>query len=161
KELRAIEFFADAEDAHLQAELFLDAQSSPKTRVAIGREVSNRLRDPIPEIVSGAIYADPIATRRGTASPPPETPEWHFGEETFRYRVVSDALRVSPGSFFQVNRFLIEPLVNLVTADRAGESALDLYAGAGLFTTALSRAFHHVVAVESSQSSTADLSYNV
>jgi 23S rRNA (uracil1939-C5)-methyltransferase len=68
---------------------------------------------------------------------------------------------VSPGSFFQVNRFLLDALVNLVTANRTGEFALDLYAGVGLFTVALGRAFHHVVAVESSQSSAADLPYNV
>jgi len=161
KELRAVEFFADADDAHLQAELFLDGQPPSNTRVSIGRELSNHLSAAIPELASGALYAESVATRRGTSSTPLETPEWHWGEEAFQYRVGPDALRVSPGSFFQVNRFLLEPLVNLVTVDRAGESALDLYAGVGLFTAALGRAFHHVVAVESSQSSSADLPYNV
>lgn len=161
KELRAVEFFADADDALLQAELFLDGQSPPKTRVALGRELGSRLSAAIPEIAGGALYAESLATRRGTLSTPPETPEWQFGEEAFRYRVGPDNLRVSPGSFFQVNRFLLEPLVNSVTANRTGEFALDLYAGVGLFTVALGRAFHHVVAVESSQSSAADLPYNV
>jgi 23S rRNA (uracil1939-C5)-methyltransferase len=40
--------------------------------------------------------------------------------------------RVSHGSFFQVNRFLIEELVKKTVRER-GESALALYAGAGLF----------------------------
>jgi 23S rRNA (uracil1939-C5)-methyltransferase len=67
---------------------------------------------------------------------------------------------VSGGSFFQVNRFLVEELVDLVTANRAGELALDLYAGVGLFSSALSKAFGRIVAVESSHSSAGDLKYN-
>jgi 23S rRNA (uracil1939-C5)-methyltransferase len=69
-------------------------------------------------------------------------------------------LRVSGGSFFQVNRFLLDELVQIVTAGRSGEVALDLYAGVGLFTSVLASSFRHIVAVESSQSSAADLKYN-
>jgi len=36
-----------------------------------------------------------------------------------------------------------------------------LYAGVGLFSTALAGDFHHVVSVESSQTSSADLAYNL
>ena len=68
--------------------------------------------------------------------------------------------RVSAGSFFQTNRHLTDELVKIVTAGQSGELALDLYAGAGLFSTALASDFHHIVSVESSQTSTADLSYN-
>src|SRR5205823_3529279 len=68
--------------------------------------------------------------------------------------------RVSAGSFFQVNRHLTDELVSIVTRGRSGENALDLYAGAGLFSRVLARAFHHIEAVESSQSSFADLQYN-
>ena len=54
--------------------------------------------------------------------------------------------------------------MNIVTAGQsgklAGKLALDLYAGAGLFSTALARDFDHVVSVESSQTSTGDLAYN-
>ncbi len=38
--------------------------------------------------------------------------------------------------------------------------ALDLYAGVGLFSTVLNREFDRVIAVESSQTSFADLQYN-
>jgi 23S rRNA (uracil1939-C5)-methyltransferase len=67
---------------------------------------------------------------------------------------------VSGGSFFQVNRFLVDELVSLVTANRSGELAIDLYAGVGLFTAALGKAFGHIVAVESSHGAAADLPYN-
>lgn len=51
-------------------------------------------------------------------------------------------------SFFQGNPFLIEPLVEAATANAAGETALDLYCGVGLFTLPLARKFQTVVGVE-------------
>jgi 23S rRNA (uracil1939-C5)-methyltransferase len=55
------------------------------------------------------------------------------------------------GAFFQVNRFLIDRLVELVTAGKSGPLAWDLYAGVGLFTRALAETFAHVVAVEGAE----------
>ena len=68
--------------------------------------------------------------------------------------------RVSAGSFFQTNRHLTDELVSIVTNGMSGQTALDLYAGVGLFATALSGQFGRVVAVESSPQSFADLEYN-
>ncbi|MBV8818269.1 MAG: class I SAM-dependent RNA methyltransferase, partial [Acidobacteriaceae bacterium] len=48
--------------------------------------------------------------------------------------------RVSRNSFFQVNRFLVDALVETAVRDSSGDSALDLYAGVGLFATHLARA---------------------
>ena len=52
------------------------------------------------------------------------------------------------GIFFQVNRFLTDDLVRLVTAGRAGTLAWDLYAGVGLFSKPLAETFAQVVSVE-------------
>jgi len=161
KEVRAVELFADADDTHLQVELLVDGRLPSKTRATIGRALSEKLRKAIPEIAGGAVFPEWLSSPRGPARNPPELPDCCFGEEALRYRVGSETLRVSPGSFFQVNRFVVDALVNLVAGNRAGDFALDLFAGVGLFTVALGRAFHHVVAVESSQSSAADLPYNV
>jgi 23S rRNA (uracil1939-C5)-methyltransferase len=68
---------------------------------------------------------------------------------------------VSSGAFFQTNRHLIDELVKIVTQGRSGELALDLYAGVGLFSTALASDFRHIVSVESSQLSASDLQYNL
>ena len=68
---------------------------------------------------------------------------------------------MSAGTFFQTNRFLTDELVNIVTAGRSGELALDLYAGVGLFSTALACNFRHTVSVESSQTAASDLQYNL
>ena len=50
--------------------------------------------------------------------------------------------------------------VSLVTADRAGGFALDLYAGVGLFSLPLSQNFRQVAAVESAHFSFHDLQLN-
>ena len=68
--------------------------------------------------------------------------------------------RVSRGSFFQVNRFLLNRLIE-VALDRAqGETALDLYAGVGLFSVPLARRFAEVTAVESGAGAIRDLEFN-
>jgi 23S rRNA (uracil1939-C5)-methyltransferase len=51
-------------------------------------------------------------------------------------------------SFFQGNPFLVEQLIEAATAKAAGETALDLYCGVGLFTLPLGRKFQKVVGVE-------------
>jgi 23S rRNA (uracil1939-C5)-methyltransferase len=68
--------------------------------------------------------------------------------------------RVSGGSFFQVNRFLTDPLVETAVDDAAGENAADLYAGVGLFSLVLAERFRQVVAVESGSAAVRDLVFN-
>jgi 23S rRNA (uracil1939-C5)-methyltransferase len=51
-------------------------------------------------------------------------------------------------SFFQGNPFLIEELIETALKGAAGETALDLYCGVGLFTLPLARAFQYVSGVE-------------
>jgi 23S rRNA (uracil1939-C5)-methyltransferase len=67
--------------------------------------------------------------------------------------------RVSRNSFFQVNRFLIDQLVECAIAEAKGEWAVDLYAGVGLFSVKLAERFTKVTAVESS-GSIRDLAHN-
>ncbi|MFT4112751.1 class I SAM-dependent RNA methyltransferase [Silvibacterium sp.] len=83
------------------------------------------------------------------------------GEPGFSYRAAGRDYGVSLGSFFQVNRYLIDPMIELVTADAGGSSAWDLYAGVGLFAQALSERFERITAVESAPSSSADLRRNL
>ncbi|HWR53160.1 MAG TPA: class I SAM-dependent RNA methyltransferase [Bryobacteraceae bacterium] len=77
------------------------------------------------------------------------------------YAVGTERYRVSRGSFFQVNRYLVGPLVDLALDGSEGETALDLYSGAGLFTLPLARRFKHVAAVESGSGAVRDLEHNV
>jgi 23S rRNA (uracil1939-C5)-methyltransferase len=68
--------------------------------------------------------------------------------------------RVSRNSFFQVNRFLLDALVEDAIAGAHGETAVDLYSGVGLFALALARSFRRVVAVESNSAAVNDLRFN-
>ena len=88
-----------------------------------------------------------------------KTAEW--GAQSLTYRVVDFPYHVSAGSFFQVNRFLVDRLVQLVTADFSHGLVWDLYAGVGLFAQALSQRFEKVVAVEAAPSSWNDLRQNL
>jgi 23S rRNA (uracil1939-C5)-methyltransferase len=68
--------------------------------------------------------------------------------------------RVGGEGFFQVNRFLADRLVEVALEGAAGVSALDLYAGVGLFTLPLAGRFTEVTAVESGRSAVRDLEFN-
>lgn len=76
------------------------------------------------------------------------------------YAATGHRYRISRGSFFQVNRFLIDPLVEEVVGSAAGQRAVDLYAGVGLFSVPLAQRFEHVDAVEPAGSAYRDLEWN-
>jgi len=68
---------------------------------------------------------------------------------------------VDHGAFFQVNRWLVDALVDRVTANHRGALAWDLFAGVGLFARRLTASFGRVVAVESAPAATAALAQNL
>jgi 23S rRNA (uracil1939-C5)-methyltransferase len=77
------------------------------------------------------------------------------------YAAAGAQFRVGHLSFFQVNRFLIEPLVDAVIGKTRGRLALDLFAGVGLFTVALAKQFERVIGVESNLAAAKDLEDNL
>jgi 23S rRNA (uracil1939-C5)-methyltransferase len=76
------------------------------------------------------------------------------------YDAAGFRFRVSHKSFFQVNRFLIDRLVETAIKPLSGRTVLDLYAGVGLFSIPLARMIPEVIAVESSASAVDDLAFN-
>src|SRR5215472_10160941 len=76
------------------------------------------------------------------------------------YAAAGFTYRVGNGSFFQVNRFLIDDLARAALGDASGGEAIDLYAGAGLFSLPLARRFTHVTSVESGTAAVRDLRFN-
>jgi 23S rRNA (uracil1939-C5)-methyltransferase len=76
------------------------------------------------------------------------------------YEAAGHSFRISHGAFFQVNRFLIEPLVGEVTGGAGGGHAVDLYAGVGLFSLPLAAKFARVDSVERSGPAVRDLEFN-
>jgi 23S rRNA (uracil1939-C5)-methyltransferase len=82
------------------------------------------------------------------------------GESSLDYMAGGETYRVGHRSFFQVNRFLIDRLAGCALDGAEGMSALDLYAGVGLFSLPLARRCRSVLAVESNASALRDLEFN-
>lgn len=83
-----------------------------------------------------------------------------FGQRDFIYHVGEFGYQVSAGVFFQSSRTLLAELIDAVTDVPRGELAIDLYAGAGLFTLPLARRFRQVIGVESHPVAARDLKAN-
>ena len=156
--VREVELFANDDDSQLQLELYVDPR--PEAGKQEPQAFAELVRGALPEVTSTYVFTQTVAGSRGQQVQVAEEAIWTDSPGEFRYRTKAGTLRVSGGSFFQVNRFLVEELAGIVTGGRSGEIALDLYAGVGLFNVALAASFRHVVAVESSQGSAADLKYN-
>ena len=144
-----VEFFADDAVAKIQMTL----GCAPRTRLSAATftRMMQAVSKAAPQVVgAGAIAVDPRTgpTRRVLA---------HWGADGLAYRVADETYWVSRGGFFQVNRFLIGTLVQLVCEGRRGRLAWDLYAGVGLFSRQLARAFEAVTAVEANPGAMRDL----
>ena len=151
--VREVEFFANADDT----QLLLDVGCAREARRAAVRDWAEELRAAMREIVGVVAFREPNPGNRKAA---PQEILVTVGDGYLTYKTQRAAYRVSAGSFFQTNRHLTDELVKIVTQGQRGELALDLYAGVGLFSTALAGDFRHIVSVESSQTSTDDLAYN-
>lgn len=102
-----------------------------------------------PELAAGMMQIDAAAGDNGEVS----TYSADLVEPTREIAHTSNGERLSfsARSFFQGNRFLIDKLVETAIGDAAGETALDLYSGVGLFTLPLGRKFKQVVGVEDNE----------
>ncbi len=134
-----VEFFTTGDEEKLQMTLFV-----PKAQVGFAA-LCERMRELVPELAGADISLLPSEPQRRARSPRPLE---NWGADGLTYAVAGEGYWISRGGFFQINRFLVDELVRIVTAGRRGTVAWDLYAGAGLFSRALARAFQQVVAVE-------------
>ena len=146
-----VEFFANADDT----QLLIEVSAKPDSRRAALRAWAEDFHASMPGIAGIVVFRE---TRAGSLKASEKL--LMVGADHLTYRTARASYRVSAGTFFQTNRYLTDELVKIVTEGQSGEMALDLYAGVGLFSTALSD-MRHIVSVESSQTSTGDLSYNL
>lgn len=80
--------------------------------------------------------------------------------DPIRYTAAGHDFQISRRSFFQVNRHLLDALVEEVIGSASGNDAVDLYAGVGLFSLPLSKRFRGVAAVERGGAAFRDLEQN-
>ena len=156
-----IQFFANHDDTRI----LLEAYVRPGSDAQKLQPFAARLHSSLPQIAGVVVFATSSVDDESRLHAPLTSVHSEafqaIGEQSLMYHAVGADYRVSAGSFFQTNRFLIDRLVEIVVTNRTGRAALDLYAGAGLFTQRLARNFDQVLAVESSPHSFADLERNV
>ncbi|MGA2169291.1 MAG: 23S rRNA (uracil(1939)-C(5))-methyltransferase RlmD [Terracidiphilus sp.] len=117
-------------------------------------EFANALSARIPALTGAELVAE------GRPGQPPRTvAQW--GATSLAYRAAGFDYRVGHGAFFQVNRWLVNALVDRVAAGHNGKLAWDLFAGVGLFARRLTASFARVVAVESASSAFNALEQNL
>ena len=158
--LREIQFFADHTDSKLLVELYAEREVGPRSL----QSFAEALRTELPAIVGVVVFPSttlaededraPIVLSKRAGS------GVALGDSSLEYATAAGTFRVSAGSFFQTNRFLVDELVETAIGEARGVTALDLYAGTGLFSVPLAKRFERVIAVEASPYSFADLQRN-
>lgn len=136
-----VEFFSSQDERKLQMTLFL--RTPPAKGFA---EFCEAIQRQLPELAGAGVQAiESIGRGRKSLHTQPGDAWKATG---LQYATAGETYWVSRGHFFQVNRWLVSQLAELVTAGRNGKLAWDLYAGVGLFARVLARQFTEVVAVE-------------
>ena len=156
--LREIDVVADDRDEEVMITLQIEGGAT------VAEQFARNLLERIPGAVSVALESGGEGAGRsldsGRDAHPASSRTRVLGKPALDYTVGGIRYRVSPGSFFQVSRYLTPALVESVTGDQRGDLALDLYAGVGLFSLPLARSFQRVVAAEANPIAASDLKAN-
>ena len=159
--VHGMQVFANHNDTRLLVEAYVHSGVDAKKLQPFAAALHRSIAEVAGVVVFAATSVEddsrqraPLTSTRGEASEA-------IGEGALLYQVAGAEYRVSGGSFFQTNRVLVDALVEVVVGKQTGRSAVELYAGAGLLTQHLARNFDHVIAVEASPHSFADLRHNV
>jgi 23S rRNA (uracil1939-C5)-methyltransferase len=144
-----IALFCDAEETALLATVF--TASPAKFRFD---ELALALHERVPALIGAELV---VEGRKGEY--PRTVAQW--GAASLDYRAAGFDYRVDHGAFFQVNRWLVDSLIERFVADQQGKLAWDLFAGVGLFARQLTEKFARVIAVESAPAATKALAANL
>jgi 23S rRNA (uracil1939-C5)-methyltransferase len=149
-----IALFTNAGESELQVSVYA------RTAARGAFEVFARgLAERVPLLKGAELVVEQVTQgRRGT---PQQKTVARWGANSIVYRAAGHEYRVDHGAFFQVNRWLVDGLVERVTRAAEGKLAWDLFAGVGLFARVLADRFEHVVAVEAAPMATDALVANL
>jgi 23S rRNA (uracil1939-C5)-methyltransferase len=141
-EVSEIEAFADAADSRIAMNVAFEEFSKPAA------QLTELFRNAVPALES-LLLLDQKKNRFELSGP-----------GFLTQRAGGYSFQVSHLSFFQVNRFLIDALLERVLDGARGRFALDLYAGVGFFSLPLAKRFERVVSVDANLSAIRNLSDN-
>ena len=152
-----LELFCTPDEGKLQLQFLVRTGDGGRRESSSFAGLCERIKAVLPELTGAGAVLDPELNRRARKLWAGTT----WGAKGLNYPVgAAGAGRqywLPRGAFFQVNRFLIERMVELVTAGRSGALAWDLFAGVGLFSRALAERFDQVVAVEGAEAAMGSL----
>jgi 23S rRNA (uracil1939-C5)-methyltransferase len=158
--VHGMQFFANHDDTQLLVETYVRNQDAADSCKAFAAALTSRLNSVVGMVVFATSPVEDETRQRAPLSSIHNEESLAIGADSLMYHAVGHDYRVSGGSFFQTNRFLVDDLVKTATSRAKGKAALDLYAGVGLFTLALSSNFEDVIAVEASPHAFGDLKHN-
>jgi 23S rRNA (uracil1939-C5)-methyltransferase len=145
-----------------EVSLFCDPAESALLATFFAADTAGVRLDPLAQALAERIPAlkgAELAADGRPGRPARTLAQW--GSGYLSYPAAGFDYRVDNGAFFQVNRWLVDALVEQVTAGQQGKLAWDLFAGVGLFARKLTSTFETVVAVESAPASKAALEQNL
>ncbi len=152
-----ISLFCNADETSLLASVF--TAGGAKESVKSFDDFAQALAKQIPALKGVELVAEERTGERRAQTFSRTVAQW--GEASLVYRAAGFDYRVDHGAFFQVNRWLVDALVEQVTGKQQGALAWDLFAGVGLFAHKLTENFARVVAVEAAPAATAALKENL
>ena len=144
-----ISLFCNADESEMLAGAFITHRAKPDLD-----RIADAWRERAPAITGIEVVLEAQSLR-------PSTTVASWGAPSLAYQVAGFNYRVDNGAFFQVNRWLVDPLVDRVVAPHAGKLAWDLFAGVGLFASKLAATFDRVIAVESAPDAVVSLKHNL
>ncbi len=144
-----VSLFCDAAETALLVSVFTRGAAKDAFQ-----DFARALKERVP-----ALRGAELVAAGSPGQPPRAISQW--GATFLTCRAAGFDFRVDHGAFFQINRWLVDALVESVTAGRSGALAWDLFAGVGLFARRLAEGFARVVAVESAPAAAAALEQNL
>jgi 23S rRNA (uracil1939-C5)-methyltransferase len=149
-----IALFTDAEQSAMLVSVFVRTAAKAQFETLM-RALSER----VPAVKGAELLVEFAPQGRKPVPMPRTVAQW--GERSLMYSAAGFDYRVDHGAFFQVNRWLVDALVERVTSGAQGKLAWDLFAGVGLFARRLVESVERVVAVESAPMATKALAANL
>jgi len=154
-----ISLFCNGDETSLLASIFIAKPANERLAKESFGEIARSLAGRVPELKGAELVVEARAGERTPEQFPRTVAQW--GEPFLNYGAAGFEYRVDHGAFFQVNRWLVDGLVDEATGGKTGRLAWDLYAGVGLFARKLTDGFERVVAVESAPSAATALKVNL
>ncbi len=154
-----LSLFCNAGGDSLLVSVFIPDAGANRSAIKSFEIFAGVLAGRVPALKGMELVVEGRGEERALIQWPRTVAQW--GQPSLFYRAAGFEYRVDHGAFFQVNRWLVDGLVERVTANRDGKLAWDLFAGVGLFARQLTVGFARVVAVESAPSAVIALKENL